>query len=439
MRLRLNTTILGLVAALAVSACVFRDVSRQQAKLGTLCTLSGTVETASANDAPVVILLVAIQGTAPPTMQSVRLADHFVRNGDGHWMFYASPGKYGLAAFEDRNQDLVYQPDEPYLRVNLDALIDCSPGGRIDNIALMVPEEGRPRFDGELDVAAVQVRSPEEQLRLSLGMVTAVGDVSRLDDGRFAEAFGPLGLWRPFDFLVEARPGIYFLEDYDADKVPVLFVHGANGTPRNFRFLIDSLDRKHFQPWVYFYPSGAKLDLVASHLDQTMMKLWARFGFKKVLVVAHSMGGLVARAFVRAHHASRGADIPLLVTLATPWGGHDAARIGVEHAPAVVRSWFDMAPGSPFLTGLFQGGSDGNDSRMGLPDGTHHHLLFAFHRNNASFGASDDEVVTVASQLRWDAQASAERIYGFDATHMGILSAEPVAAVVNAILADAVN
>jgi len=44
----------------------------------------------------------------------------------------------------------------------------------------------------------------------------------------------------------------------------------------------------------------------------------------------------------------------LFLTLSTPWGGHQAAQIGVEHAPAVIPSWIDMIPNSPFQKSLFQ-------------------------------------------------------------------------------------
>jgi pimeloyl-ACP methyl ester carboxylesterase len=434
-----RTFILGTLAAFTLTACVFRDVAEQQAKFDALCTLSGTVETAHGTDRPIVVLLVRKDGPGPVTMDNVRLFDHFVLEGGGRWMFHTSPGSYGLAAFEDRNRNLVYQPDEPFLRLADDDLLDCRPGTRIENLALVIPEAGRPRFDGALDVTAVQARSIDDQLQISIGMVTAAGEVAALDDARFSQEMAGSGLWRPFDFLFDARPGVYFLEEYDADKVPVLFVHGANGTPRNFAFLINAIDSGAFQPWVYYYPSGVRLDAIADHLHQTIVKLERRLGFEKLVVVAHSMGGLVSRSFVLKHHDSNGsARIPVFVTIATPWDGHEAARIGVEHAPAVVRSWYDMVPGSPFLTSLFYAGADVSRPRKPLPAPVAHHLLFAFRRNSASFGASDDHVATVASQMRREAQDDADRLYGFDETHMTVLGSDRVSFLINEILAESV-
>ena len=47
----------------------------------------------------------------------------------------------------------------------------------------------------------------------------------------------------------------------------MLFVHGAEGYPQQFAKLIEGLDRTRFQPWFFFYPSGARLEAVA-HFPQ---------------------------------------------------------------------------------------------------------------------------------------------------------------------------
>jgi hypothetical protein len=125
--------------------------------------------------------------------------------------------------------------------------------------------------------------------------------------------------------------------------------------------------------------------------------------------------------------------------MATPWGGHQSAERGVRYAPAVVRSWYDMAPGSRYLREIFYQDPDTLQRRRTFPQSLAHHLLFAFNRNSTSFGASDDRVVTVASQLRAEAQREASRLYGFDLTHTSMLEAPEVAHVLNEILASAAH
>ena len=124
-----------------------------------------------------------------------------------------------------------------------------------------------------LDIAALQKRTLEGQAERTLGQLTVTGDVISLADARFTQQNAESGLWRPFDFVQNSWAGIYFLEPYDAKKVPVLFVHGINGTPASFDYLIEHLDSTRFQPWVYYYPSGLHLAGIANHLDDTLAKL----------------------------------------------------------------------------------------------------------------------------------------------------------------------
>jgi len=53
----------------------------------------------------------------------------------------------------------------------------------------------------------------------------------------------------------------------------VLFVHGINGTPRDFKAIIQGLDRKSFQPWVLDYPSGLDLRALGDGLVGILAEL----------------------------------------------------------------------------------------------------------------------------------------------------------------------
>jgi pimeloyl-ACP methyl ester carboxylesterase len=401
--------LIALAAALA--GCGMLDVKEQQAKLDAFCSIGGQVTGDAHPEAPLVVVL----------FKPRQVVDHFVREGPGAWMVSASAGTYGVAAFQDLNRDLKLQPDEPFLHL---PEVTCKAGERTADLVLRVPADGRSGRAETLDVTALQARSFEEQLQLSLGQVTAVGEIASLADPRFDESVAEDGLWRPFDFLFTGHPGIYFLGAYDGTKVPVLFVHGINGTPANFRTLIERMDKGRFQPWVYYYPSGAALPGVADHLTQTMRKLELQYGFKRFVVVAHSMGGLVSRGFLQRYRASGGkAEIPLFVSIATPWDGHKAAELGVKTAPAVVRVWIDMAPGSEYLKSIYE-----NDP--GVP----HHLFFTYRQGGVSLGEANDGTVTVASQLRAAAQQGAVRVEGFNEGHMSVLESPALAARLNGLL-----
>ncbi|HVY80460.1 MAG TPA: alpha/beta fold hydrolase [Steroidobacteraceae bacterium] len=243
--------------------------------------------------------------------------------------------------------------------------------------------------------------------------LTVAGEIVSLDDARFSRKAGALGFWRPLDSVETTHPGVYFLAPFDAARVPVLFVHGMNGTPADFQYLVQHLDRSRFQAWVYSYPSGAKLEAIADHLDHTIRELQARHHFGPMAIVAHSMGGLVARGFILRHARTAPADsIPLLVTISTPWEGHAAA----ERVPPLVNIWRDMVPGSVYLTSLFT---------AQLPTTTHYYLFFT----------SSDRTVPVESQLSVAAQEEAVRVIGFDDTHAGVLRDPEAAVLLNRLLA----
>ncbi|HSU76985.1 MAG TPA: alpha/beta fold hydrolase, partial [Burkholderiales bacterium] len=401
-----------------LGACGMFAVKEQQQKLDAFCRFGGQVAGERSGLAAFVVVLARRSG------DSWQIADHFVREGPGPWQLVASAGTYGVVAFQDLNRDLKLQPDEPYLALDERRQFECKAGEQYTDLALRIPAAGRARFAGTLDISALQVRSFSDQLNLSVGQVTAVGEVVSLSDPRFDEKVAEDGLWRPFDFLFKGRPGIYFLEPYDAKKLPVLFVHGINGTPANFRPLIEHLDRQRFQPWVYYYPSGARLPNVADHLAQTMRKLQRQYGFRSVAVVAHSMGGLVSRGFLLRYHESGDATVPLFVSIATPWDGHAGAAVGVKTAPAVVRVWVDMAPGSEYLQSLYA-------ADPGVP----HYLLFTYRQGGVSLGEASDGTVTVASQLRMAAQQGAARVEGYNETHMSVLESQAVSQRLNELLA----
>ena len=72
-------------------------------------------------------------------------------------------------------------------------------------------------------------------------------------------------------------------------------------------------------------PAGADIDDFVPALHAALEELCARSGSTQVVIVAHSMGGLVARAYLRRHGAQRVARV---VTLGTPHHGTALAGLG---------------------------------------------------------------------------------------------------------------
>ena len=422
----------GLVPLLAAGAtgCVLLDVAEQQELAEQAVVLRGQVSGPEPDSGPLVTALVHW----PAGGGAAELVDHYVSPRAGSFYFSTTrPGRYSLPAFVDADGDRRLDPGEPGIPTTPANTFELGRGETRASIELHIDENDRIPTNAPIDIRELQARSADDQTATTMGQLTVVGEVVDIDDPRFDPENGKMGFWRPYDFIFEAGAGVYFLEPYAPERTPVLFVHGALGTPRDFAYLIERLDRERFQPWVYYYPSGAKLTRVDEHLSQALVQLEQQYGLRRMLVVAHSMGGLVARGFLLHHVEDVGSGVPrLLVTLATPWGGFESARLGVERSPAVVYSWRDVAPGGAYLHELFHREPYG--ARRHLPPTVPHHMLFAHRRDETSFGWSSDGVVDVASQLRPEAQDEAASIYGYDETHVGILRDAGVAERLNQLL-----
>ena len=268
----------------------------------------------------------ALRAAFERAREKVQLVSHAMLKHPGRWYSGLAPGCYAVGAFQDLNRDQRYS-DEPALPpLHPDRMLELAPGQRVDSLQLVIPRDGRFVVDS-LDPVARQtadlaVRSNEDQTFVSLDQVAVEGEVVELADPKFGEVSGKLGFFDVYEFAWKLGPGVYFLEPYSPDKIPVLFVHGAEGYPQQFSKLIEGLDRARFQPWFFFYPSGARLEAVAHFLTERIARLEDRYGFSKLAVVAHSMGGLVSRAFLLEHHARVDDDpIGLFVSYSTPWEG----------------------------------------------------------------------------------------------------------------------
>lgn len=231
--------------------------------------------------------------------------------------------------------------------------------------------------------------------------------VAALDAPAFTGVYGREGLWQPISFLKERRGGVYLLEPYDPDRIPVLFVHGAGGTPQDWRHFIQKLDRTKYQAWVYYYPTGMPIEASAVWLNKFVSALHARHGFQRLVVGAHSMGGLVARRFLAL--SAQHDYAKLLVTFATPWGGVPLARLGVTLARNTVPSWHDLVPESEFLRALHADA---------LPAAVKHHLFFGYRESGDAFDS--DGVISVSSQLEPRIGVRAH-VHGFKTDHSDIL------------------
>jgi pimeloyl-ACP methyl ester carboxylesterase len=96
-----------------------------------------------------------------------------------------------------------------------------------------------------------------------------------------------------------AKIGLYFLQPYDPDRIPLVFVHGLFSTPWTWVQTINGLQadpeiRKHYQFWVFAYPTGYPILYSALRLRDELSRADRAYpNHKPYVVVGHSMGGML--------------------------------------------------------------------------------------------------------------------------------------------------
>ena len=105
--------------------------------------------------------------------------------------------------------------------------------------------------------------------------------------------------------------GLYELQPYDPDRIPLVFVHGLISTPRMWRNVINELEtdpvlRRRFQCLVFSYPTGNPPAYSALRLREELQKFRQQHpDSKDMVLVGHSMGGLLTR--MQVTHIDRAA------------------------------------------------------------------------------------------------------------------------------------
>jgi pimeloyl-ACP methyl ester carboxylesterase len=402
---------IAFLASLAGCANFISLKSDLKAYSGSIAQLSGTLSSSTCSDCPFIVVIVGEDGSS----LSYKVFAH-----PGKFDILLSTAAKGIFAFHDTNGDLEFDPGEPYAWQALPN--DLKKGKSVTDISLDI----QPGTQGTPTVPYPKGSLFDLRNKLVAGIDIQLGSVADLNETRFNQENAELGMWQPLQFMKAGMSGIYFLEPYSDKKIPVLFVHGINGTPRDFSALLEKIDRKKYQPWLFYYPSGLDISTIGNGLLGMTNKLWLEYRFKQLHIVAHSMGGLVARSMLNSCREEDECDfVRTFTSISSPFGGAKAAKSGLDYAPVVMPVWRSMAPESAFLQSLFT---------TPLPNGVQHHILFGFRNASTLSGTCGDGTIPLDSQLRDDAQIQAASLHGLDEDHLSILNSKVVAAQLNVIL-----
>lgn len=97
---------------------------------------------------------------------------------------------------------------------------------------------------------------------------------------------------------------LFRLQPYDPSKIPVIFVHGLQDSPATWmqmfnNLLSDPKIRNAYRFWFFSYPSGDPFPYSATFLRKDLDRFDKAFPeHKPIVMVGHSMGGLITRLMV---------------------------------------------------------------------------------------------------------------------------------------------
>jgi pimeloyl-ACP methyl ester carboxylesterase len=127
-----------------------------------------------------------------------------------------------------------------------------------------------------------------------------------LDNPKFREQTNStLGLLDPHK--TEKLRGVYMLEPYDPNRIPVVMVHGLWSSPLTWMPMFNDLRsfqelRRNYQFWFYQYPTGQPFWVSATQMRSDLFELrrtldpqFSHPVLDNMVLVGHSMGGLVSR------------------------------------------------------------------------------------------------------------------------------------------------
>ncbi len=317
----------------------------------------------------------------------------------GLYTLFLPQGEFLLSAYVDRNDDLIIEPVEI--------------AGQIVRPVSIVSSAKRAhlgvdiRFDFPNNTARKYVDVIEENISLDEG-IPSIEPAEELIAERFGDDNIRLGSDESTTAFFNHVAPLQYLDEIDItdERTPIVFVHGISDSPRIFERLESEVPRSEFQSFYYYYPTGARLPYAAQLLHYLFLSGKVLPTNPRLVLVAHSMGGLVTRGSLNEVKGSVGeSKVELYASFATPYGGVVAANFATTSSPAIVPSWIDVASKSDYIRDLFPP----------LPSETTFKLCAA-----NKFG-NGDGTIPLESQKAPPAVKQASTVREFPDTHVGIV------------------
>lgn len=271
--------------------------SRPRTWSGTITTGAGPSRFAFQPSAP---LPDPVQPTefAASLADEIRLADSVKIKGS----VVAAADGIGVPAVLRRGRDPELVRKYPFLPPNGAS----APVTAVVSFGKAAPDQPRPatlhlyRPQAELRSPTVSVGGRQFPLAWNYTAAVTLG----MGDGTL-DKFGLRGLLKPESTLDACQ--VYRLDTYDPKRIPVVFVHGLVSDPHIWANAInaiyaDPILRQHYQPWYFMYPTGLPIPGSSRYFREWLDKSRDLLdpdhndpGMNNMVLVGHSMGGLLSR------------------------------------------------------------------------------------------------------------------------------------------------
>ena len=107
-----------------------------------------------------------------------------------------------------------------------------------------------------------------------------------------------MAMMRPQNY--EQRAGLYMLEPYDPDRIPVIFVHGLMSVPQQWVPTIAAIESDpvlhgRYQFWAFAFPTGDPILISSLKLRESLEQVYKLYPkTKDMVLISYSLGGLLA-------------------------------------------------------------------------------------------------------------------------------------------------
>lgn len=354
------------------------------------------------------------------------LVDTYQMGKAGFYSLSLPQGSFYLYVFRDINRDFIFTNEECIGKYegNSETITFAS----VDSLQSSIR-----RYDIDISNETEKVGfnvniKYEAKPQLTESSVFPMGSIRDIDDEIFIKKYGIMGYYNPEEFREQIELNFYSLQEYSPAKQPIIFIHGKKSTPAEFKKIVQAIDQMKFQPWFFYYPSGAAANETVDILYEIFFSnRFMKVPRKKMIMVVEGTGALILKGAINRSVAEEKSNtIEALITIGTPFSGEVIDSLENMTFQNDNYHLNDLSVGSRFIK---------NINSIGFKRKYDHHLFFSYGQSSAdSTVLNNQKIGDLTSQLNYESQFNSTSIFGFNETAETILKSDTMITKLKEIL-----